>query len=65
VVQVERHTGALFGSMDGLQAEMQQVLEANGPAENPKELMERIQSAVMDEKVRSSERVVTPHTLLR
>lgn len=51
VTLVERHTGALFGSMDGLQAEMQQVLEANGPAENPKELMERIQSAVMDEKV--------------
>lgn len=51
VTLVERHTGALFGSIDGLQAEMQSALEAEGPAENPQQLMERIQSAVMDEKV--------------
>eukprot|EP00240_Pyramimonas_obovata_P002074 CAMPEP_0118922570 /NCGR_PEP_ID=MMETSP1169-20130426/1450_1 /TAXON_ID=36882 /ORGANISM="Pyramimonas obovata, Strain CCMP722" /LENGTH=445 /DNA_ID=CAMNT_0006863465 /DNA_START=140 /DNA_END=1477 /DNA_ORIENTATION=+ len=51
VTLVERHTGALFGSIDGLQTEMQAALEEEGPAENPQQLMERIQHAVMDDKV--------------
>jgi len=51
---VERHTGALFGSIEHLNREFQQAMEAGdggAPIETPQQLSERIQDAVMNDKV--------------
>eukprot|EP00238_Polyblepharides_amylifera_P007005 CAMPEP_0196574708 /NCGR_PEP_ID=MMETSP1081-20130531/4361_1 /TAXON_ID=36882 /ORGANISM="Pyramimonas amylifera, Strain CCMP720" /LENGTH=421 /DNA_ID=CAMNT_0041892805 /DNA_START=128 /DNA_END=1393 /DNA_ORIENTATION=- len=50
VTLVERHTGALFGSIDKLQQEMQEVV---GVVETPQEMMEKIQKAVESDTVKT------------
>jgi hypothetical protein len=40
---VERHTGALFGSIENLNREFQQAMEGGTPIETPQQLSERIQ----------------------
>jgi len=51
----ERQTGALFGSIESLQTEMQEAIETAGGPEisSPQELMERVQDAVANERVKT------------